>query len=114
MAVHRPFSILRMKTQAGVKEPSGRLPPLLKAEAVVIERSAVGIKTFATGSNYDNGLRCEIQDLTELCFLFPDSFFRNLTFRDIQDRAGNLFVARLILNGMRKIMKMLYRTIRHQ
>ena len=53
----------------------------------MLERSAVGIKAFATGSNYDNGLRREIQDLTELCFLFPDGFFRNLTFPDIQDRA---------------------------
>src|SRR5258706_1299739 len=44
----------------------------------------------------------------------PDRLFRNLTFRDVHDLAANLFVARLVPNGMRTIMKVLYRTIRHQ
>src|SRR4029077_11841488 len=44
----------------------------------------------------------------------PDRLFRNLTLRDVHDRSDNLFVADLVLNGMRKITKVLCRTIRHQ
>src|ERR1700693_2882782 len=44
----------------------------------------------------------------------PGRLSRNLTFRDVHDRADNLFVARLVPNGVRKITNMLYRTIRHQ
>ncbi len=51
---------------------------------------------------------------SQIGLTLPDRLFRNLTFRDVHDRADNLFVARLVPNGMRKIMKMLYRTIRHQ
>src|SRR6266849_8956555 len=50
----------------------------------------------------------------EIGFASPDSFFRHSTIRDIRDRADDFFVARLVPKTMCKIMKMLYRTIRHQ
>src|SRR5712664_1821764 len=50
----------------------------------------------------------------EIGFASPDSFFRHFAFRDIRYRADNLFVAGLVPKAMCKIMKMLYRTIRHQ
>src|SRR5580704_14902517 len=56
----------------------------------------------------------ELLGFSQIGLTSPGRLFRNLTFRDVHDRADNLFVARLVPNGMRKIMKMLYRTIRHQ
>src|ERR1700745_207042 len=47
-------------------------------------------------------------------FAPPDSFFRHLALCDIQDRADNFFITCLVLKAMCKIVKMLYRTIRHQ
>src|SRR6476620_655074 len=52
--------------------------------------------------------------LGEIGFASPDSLFPDFTLRDIHDRADNFFVARLVPEAMCKIMKMLYRTIRHQ
>jgi hypothetical protein len=67
---------------------SGCLPPLFKTNAVVIERNAVGIKTFTTGSIYPNLLRNEVDYLTELRFLLADLVFRSLAVFDI--RQGNI------------------------
>src|SRR5229473_8002206 len=50
----------------------------------------------------------------QISFASPDSFFRHSTFRDIRYRADNFFVACLVSKAVCKIMKMLYRTIRHQ
>ena len=63
-----------MKEPTGTKNISGCLPPLFKTKADVIERNAVGTKTFTTGSKYRNLLRREVQHLTELHFLLPDLF----------------------------------------
>jgi hypothetical protein len=63
------------------------LPPLFKTNAEVIERDAVGVKTFATGSKYGNLLRREVQHLTELHFLLADFFFCNFALFDFNTRA---------------------------
>src|SRR4029077_6613415 len=63
-----PFRIIRMNERTGAKKPSGCLPPLFKTKADVIERNAVGVKTFATRSEHSNKLRNEVDDLTELHF----------------------------------------------
>src|SRR5229473_109785 len=148
----RSFAVIRMNEQTRTKRKSGCLLPLFKTNAVVIERNAVGIKTFTTGSIYPHLLGREVQHLPELCFLppdpffgsltlgdvrhrpdklevagvtdslrfgeigfaSPDSFFRDSTLRDIHDRAENFFVACLVSQAMCKIMKMFYRTVRHQ
>ncbi|HZC80166.1 MAG TPA: hypothetical protein VE222_00355, partial [Nitrospiraceae bacterium] len=49
----------------------------------------------------------------QVSFASPDRLFRNLAFRDIQYRADDFFFACLVPNAMCKIMKILYRTIRH-
>src|ERR1700730_16662878 len=50
----------------------------------------------------------------QISFASPDRLFRNLTFRDVRYRADNFYIACLVPKAMCKIMKMLYRTIRHQ
>jgi hypothetical protein len=63
------------------------LPPLFKTKADVIEPNAVGIKTFATRSEYSNKLRNEVDYLTELGLLFADLVFRPLAIFDVGDDA---------------------------
>src|SRR5207245_5384756 len=50
----------------------------------------------------------------QISFASQDGFFRKFTLRDIHYRADNFVVACLVRKRMCKIMKMLYRTIRHQ
>src|SRR5271154_6812772 len=57
-----PFQVIRMNELIAIR----CLPPLFKGTALVIEQDAVSIKTFATGSEYRNMLRREIQYLPEL------------------------------------------------
>ena len=59
------------------------MPPLFKTKPDVIEPNAVGIKTFATRSEYGDKLRNEVQNLPELCLLFADFFFCSLALFDI-------------------------------
>src|SRR5260370_6072134 len=87
MSARRPFSVIRMNEPTGAKKPSGCLPSLFKTKADVIERNAVGIKTFATRSEYSNKLRNEVDYLTELCFLFPDLSFCPLAVFNVGDDA---------------------------
>src|SRR5258706_2717957 len=47
-------------------------------------------------------------------FAAPDSFFHHFTFGDIRYRADDLVVAGLVPKAMCQMMKMLYRTVRHQ
>src|SRR5713226_9263536 len=84
ITARRPFSVIRMNEPTGARKPSGCLPPLFKAKADVIERNAVGIKTFATRSEYSNKLRNEVDYLTELCFLFPDLSFCRLAIFNVR------------------------------
>ena len=76
-----------MNEPTGAKKPSGCLPPFLKTKADVIERNAVGIKTFTTGSKYRNLLGREVQHLTELHFLLPDLFLGRLALRHVDHSA---------------------------
>src|SRR6266496_4568262 len=79
-----------MNEPTGAKNPSGCLQPLFKTKADVIERNAVGIKTFATESKYGNLLRCEVQHLTELHLLLPYLFLGLLTLGDVDDGTHEL------------------------
>src|ERR1700733_13202397 len=90
-----------MKVPTGTKNISGYLPPLFKTKAEVIERIAVGIKTFTSGSNNRNLLRREVQHLTELHFLLPDLFLGLLALRDV-DHSAHKFneMARRVQNRM--------------
>src|SRR2546422_5313524 len=81
----RSFLVIRMNEPTGTKKISGCLPPLFNTKADVIERNAVGKKTFTTGSKYRNLLRCEVQHLPELHFLLPDLFFGALLFAQVED-----------------------------
>src|ERR1700746_3648522 len=49
----------------------------------------------------------------QISFASPDRFFPNLTFRDIHYRTDNIVVACLVHRITWKIIKMLYRIIRH-
>src|SRR5713101_1896404 len=81
------FPVIRMNEPTGAKKISGCLPPLIKTKADVIERNAVGKKTFTTGSKYRNLLRSEVQHLPELHFLLPDLFLGRLALSDVNDSA---------------------------
>ena len=59
------------------------LPPLIKANAEVIELNAIGVNTFAARAVYRNKLGREVQHLPELDFLLPQCFFRLLPIVDI-------------------------------
>src|SRR5260370_25728465 len=99
ITARRPFSVIRMNEPTGARNPSGCLPPLFKTKADVIERNAVGIKTFAAGSEYSNKLRNEVDYLTELHFtsapLYLGSFARSDVdhsahkFKEMAGRAQN-------------------------
>jgi len=69
ISARRPFSVIRMKKPGRKKIPGG-LPPLFKTKADVIEPNAVGIKTFATRSEYSNLLRRKVQHLLGVPFHF--------------------------------------------
>jgi len=86
-----------MNEPTGAKKPSGCLPPFLKTKADVIERNAVGIKTFTTGSKYGNVLRREVQHLTELHFLVADLSFSRIALGDVSHRPDKLAITRCIL-----------------
>src|SRR5438067_9322822 len=61
------------------------MPPLIKTNADVIQRNAIGIKTFTIGSKYRNLLRREVQHLPELHFLLLDLFLGALLFAQVED-----------------------------
>src|SRR5947208_1817806 len=90
-----------MNEPTGTKKISGCLPPLIKTKADVIERNAIGIKTFTIGSKYRNLLGREVQDLTELHFLLPDLFLGRLALSDV-DHSAHKFneMARCAQNRM--------------
>jgi hypothetical protein len=79
----------------------GSVSPLIKSRAEVIKRHAIDKPTLAAGSENSYELWCEVQaacmtkllGFGEIAFASPDRFFRNLTFRDIHDRADHFFVA---------------------
>src|SRR6266849_4147094 len=64
-----------------------RLLPLFETITVVIERNAVGIKTFTVRSVYHNMLRRKVQHLPELHFLLPDLFLGRLALSDVDHSA---------------------------
>src|SRR5258705_11940531 len=76
-----------MKKRRGRKKIPWGLSPLFKTKADVIEPNAVGIKTFATRSEYTNNLRNEVNYLTELRFLLADLVVRPLAIFDVRDDA---------------------------
>ena len=63
------------------------MPPLFKTKAEVIERDAVGIKTFAVGSEYRNMLRREVQHLPELHFTSAPFLLCSFTLSDVDHSA---------------------------
>src|SRR5208282_967305 len=67
----------------GLKKSSGRLPPLFKTTADVIKPNAVGIKTFATWSEYSNKLRNEIQNLPKFHFISAQFLLCSFTLSDV-------------------------------
>src|SRR5713101_5583945 len=75
------------KRQPGRKKIPGCLPPLFKTKADVIEPNAVGIKTFATRSEYGNKLRNEVQNLPELHFTSAQFLLCAFTFSDVDHSA---------------------------
>src|SRR6266478_6675902 len=110
----RSFAVIRMNEQTGTKRKSGCLLPLFKTNAVVIERNAVGIKTFTTGSIDPHLLGREVQNLPELCFLPPDPFFGSLALGDIRHRPDKLKVARLIFHCVGHDVNILDRIVGQQ
>src|SRR5713226_10765642 len=87
ITARRPFSVIRMNEPTGARKPSGCLPPLFKTKADVIERNAVGIKTFATGSEYSNKLRNEVDYLPELHFTSAPFLLCSFTLSDVDHSA---------------------------
>src|SRR5882724_10878350 len=79
-----------MKKRRGRKKIPWCLPPLFKTKADVVEPNAVGIKTFATRSEYSNKLRNEVDYLTELRFLLADLVFRPLALGNVLDRSEHV------------------------
>src|ERR1700722_5311942 len=83
MSARRTFSVIRMKIRRGRKRTPGRLPPLFKTKAGVIEPNSVGIKTFATRSEYSDNLRNEVDYLTEFHFTSTLFLLCSFTFSDV-------------------------------
>src|SRR5579864_6270003 len=77
-----PFRIIRV----GLAAPA-RLPPLVKPNAEIIERHAVGVKTFEIGSEYSNELRCEVKDLPEFRFTSAQFLLCSFTLSDVDHSA---------------------------
>src|SRR2546427_5464666 len=75
----------------------------------------VGPEDLAAG-NLPPEATCVTQLLRfgQVGFASPDGFFRNLTFRDVDDRSHNLVVACFVSHAMCEIVKMLDRTVWHQ
>jgi len=90
ISARRAFSVIRMNEPTGEKKPSGCLPPLFKTKADVIERNAVGIKTFATRSEYRNKLRNEVDYLTKLHFTSAQFLLCPFTLSDVDHSTGVL------------------------
>ena len=57
--------------------------PLLKSDAVIIERGLVVVEGISIGSKFRNVQRREIKELPELPFALSDFFFRALCFGDV-------------------------------
>src|SRR5260370_11555776 len=110
----RSFAVIRMNEQTRTKRKSGCLLPLCKTNAVVIERNAVGIKTFTTGSIYPHLLGREVQNLPELCFLPADPFFGSLALGDVRHRPDKLEGARLVFHCVSHDVDMLDRIVGQQ
>src|SRR5260370_24505259 len=64
-----------------------RLLPLFETITVVIERNAVGIKTFTVRSVYHNMLRRKVQHLPELHFTSAQFLLCSFTFSDVDHSA---------------------------
>ena len=69
---------------------SGYLPPLFKTKAEVIERKAIGIKTFAIRPEYSDMLWREVQHLPELYFLPSNLLLGALLFAQVEDEGDAL------------------------
>src|SRR6266704_227010 len=82
MGARSTFSVFWLK-KPGRKKIPGCLPPLFKTEADVIEPNAVGIKTFATRSEYSNLLRRKVQHLLEFHFTSAQFLLCSFTLSDV-------------------------------
>src|SRR6266403_2738013 len=89
------------------------LPPLIKANAEVIEHHAIGVKTFAAGAEYRNKLRREIHDLSHLTLSLPDHRFCLALLADISNRSHELEVAQAIPRRVSGHTDMLNGTVGH-
>src|SRR6266851_1657206 len=100
ISARRPFSVIWMK-KPGRKKIPGCLPPLFKTKADVIEPNAVGIKTFATRSEYSNLLRRKVQHLLEFHFTSAQFLLCSFTLSDV-DHSAHKFneMAGRAQNGM--------------
>src|SRR6266481_5807381 len=67
-----------------------RLLPFFETKTEVIERDAVGIKTFTVRSVYRNMLRREVQHLPKLHFTSAQFLLCSFTFSDVDHSAGVL------------------------
>src|ERR1700752_1611286 len=96
------------------QRPIVALDPPLESHAEILECLSVRIETLVPRPLYADHLRREIQHLPQFRLLLADLVLRALAFRDVDDRADNLVVARFVPHAMRAIVEMLYRAIRHQ
>src|SRR6476660_5407236 len=55
--------------------------------AEILEPPLVKVARASIGSKDTNVLRCQVQNLTKVCFLFTDFFLRSFAFLDIYTRA---------------------------
>src|ERR1700752_5389246 len=62
------------------------LAPLLQSDAEIFEQCVIGVESSPIRSKYSDVLRCEVQNLPKLCFLFADFFFRNFALFDFYTR----------------------------
>src|SRR6266849_6920058 len=76
-----------MNKRRGHKIISGYLLPFFKTKADVIEPNAVGIKTFATRSEYSNLLRRTVQHLLEFHFTSAQFLLCSFTLSDVDHSA---------------------------
>src|SRR6266849_776911 len=103
-----PFQVIKVSMSA-----SAPLPPLIKANAEVIEHHAIGVKTFVAGAVYRNKLGREIHDLSDLYLSLPDHRFCLALLADIGNRSHELEVARAIPRRVSGHTDMLSGTIGH-
>src|SRR6266403_1198195 len=64
------------------------LPPLIQTHTKVIERGAIGVKTFETGSEYHDMLRRQVQNLPELHLISAPFLLCFFTLRDVNHSTG--------------------------